>query len=240
MKPFVDALRERLAGGGPPAPVADEADSPAGLSPWQPPVGEIDPAAPLPPGALEADRPAAVLVPLYRDAGRWHLLFIKRTHTVPEHPGQVAFPGGRADPEDRDRLDTALRETEEEIGLKRRDVEVLGTLPARSTSTGYDVTPVVGVFPWPYELVLSAHELSLTFGVPLAWLADPAHLEVRTWNHPRRGPNTRVHVFRYGEHVIWGATAHILKDFLELARPILPPTVRPQRCNSGPPPAGRP
>jgi len=112
-------------------------------------------------------RPAAVLIPLYREDGEWRVLFTERTHTVEDHKGQVAFPGGRVDDGDASRVDTALRETEEEIGLKRADVAVLGQLDELLTVTQYRVTPVVGVFPWPYPFVLSAHELSEVFGVPL-------------------------------------------------------------------------
>ena len=96
-------------------------------------------------------RPAAVLVPLLQAEGEWRLLLTQRTHTVESHKGQVAFPGGRVDPEDESRVATALRETEEEIGLPRDRVRVLGQLDELLTVTQYRVTPVVGVVPWPWD-----------------------------------------------------------------------------------------
>jgi 8-oxo-dGTP pyrophosphatase MutT (NUDIX family) len=161
-------------------------------------------------------RPAAVLIPLYQHDGEWHVLLTERTHTVAEHQGQVAFPGGKTDPTDKDRIETALRETAEEIGLPPERVEVLGTMPEFLTSTGYHVTPVAGVIPWPCDLNLSAAELARVFGVPLRWVADPAHLTIEMWEHPGKGPGTPVYFFRYGEHTIWGATARMLHAFVEI------------------------
>ncbi len=166
-------------------------------------------------------RPAAVLVPLYRDGGEWHVLFTERTHAVEDHKGQVAFPGGRVDEADTSRVDTALREAEEEIGLKRSEVTVLGQLDELLTVTQYRVTPVVGVFPWPYPFVLSTAELSEVFGVSLAWLADPAHREIQ-WREPIvSGPKIPVYYFRYQAHTIWGVTARMLVNFLEVIEPLL-------------------
>lgn len=166
-------------------------------------------------------RPAAVLIPLYREDGEWRVLFTERTHTVEDHKGQVAFPGGRVDDGDASRVDTALRETEEEIGLKRADVAVLGQLDELLTVTQYRVTPVVGVFPWPYPFVLSAHELSEVFGVPLRWLADPAHCETQYREPITTGPRIPVYYFRYQGHTIWGVTARIVVNFLQFVKPIL-------------------
>jgi 8-oxo-dGTP pyrophosphatase MutT (NUDIX family) len=169
-------------------------------------------------------RPAAVLVPLYASDRRWHVLFTERTHTVEQHKGQVSFPGGRVDEEDASRVETALREAEEEIGLRREDVRVLGQLDELLTVTQYRITPVVGVFPWPYPFVLSTAELSEVFGVPLRWLADPANLAVKLHDHPLRGPQIPVYYFYYPGHTIWGATARMVLDLLEVLRPLLPPS----------------
>lgn len=166
-------------------------------------------------------RPAAVLVPLYRDGGEWHVLLTQRTEAVETHKGQVAFPGGRAEPDDATRLETALREAEEEIGLKRGDVAVLGQLDELLTVTQYRVTPVVGVFPWPYEFVLSTTELSSVFGVPLRWLADPAHLVTQHREPMAPGPKVPVYYFYYGDYVIWGATARMLLNLLDIVKPLL-------------------
>jgi 8-oxo-dGTP pyrophosphatase MutT (NUDIX family) len=164
-------------------------------------------------------RPAAVLVPLYLAGGAWHVLFTLRTHLVETHKGQVSFPGGRADAEDATRVDTALREAEEELGLRRQDVTVLGTLDELLTVTQYRITPVVGTFAWPYPFVLSTHELSAVFGVPLAWLADPANLEVRHREAIVPGPPVPVYYLHYEGYTIWGATARILLNLLEVIGP---------------------
>jgi 8-oxo-dGTP pyrophosphatase MutT (NUDIX family) len=164
-------------------------------------------------------RPAAVLVPLYEQAGEWHVLFTLRTEHVETHKGQVSFPGGRVDPEDETRVDTALREAEEEIGLRQSDVTVLGQLDALLTVTQYHITPVVGVFPWPYEFVLSLRELSAVFGAPLRWLADPANLEIRYREPLAPGPRIPVYYLHYESYTIWGATARILLNLIE----VLPP-----------------
>ncbi len=166
-------------------------------------------------------RPAAVLVPLYRDGDQWHALFTERTELVETHKGQVSFPGGRVDPGDTSRVDTALREAEEEIGLRREDVTVLGQLDELLTVTQYHITPVVGVFPWPYRFVLSEAELSEVFGAPLAWLADPANLEIQMREPIIPGRKIPVYYLRYQGHIIWGATARILLNLIEVARPLL-------------------
>lgn len=176
------------------------------------------------PGAVRAEwdaRPAAVLVPLYRNEDAWHVLFTQRTHLVETHKGQVSFPGGRVDPEDADRTATALREAEEEIGLRRDDVTVLGQLDELMTVTQYRITPVVGVFPWPYGFVLSEAELSAVFGVPLAWLADPTNLEIQYREPMAPGPKVPVYYLHYGQYTIWGATARILINLLDVLKPTL-------------------
>jgi 8-oxo-dGTP pyrophosphatase MutT (NUDIX family) len=169
-------------------------------------------------------RPAAVLVPLYHAEDEWHLLFTERTHTVEDHKGQVAFPGGRVDEGDADRVATALRETEEEIGLQREKVRVLGVLDELLTVSLYRVTPVVGVFDWPASFQISTDELSEVFGVPIRWLADPANLEVQYREPPPYLPlrgKIPVYYFRYGGHTIWGVTGRIVVNFLEIAQPLL-------------------
>lgn len=166
-------------------------------------------------------RPAAVLVPLYRDAGEWHILFTQRTELVETHKGQVSFPGGRVDPGDRDRVETALRETEEEIGLRREHVTVLGRLDELLTVTQYRILPIVGTFDWPYRFVLSQAELSAVFGVPLRWLADPQNLEIQYRDPIVPGPKVPVYYLRFDGYTIWGATARILLNLLDVLRPLL-------------------
>jgi 8-oxo-dGTP pyrophosphatase MutT (NUDIX family) len=166
-------------------------------------------------------RPAAVLLPLYQNDGEWHVLLTERTQTVEDHKGQVALPGGRVDPGDVDRVDTALREAEEEVGLKREHVTVLGQLDELVTVSQYRITPVVGVFAWPYPFKLSMSELTEVFGVPLRWLADPAHLETRQRHPLVPGRPMDIYYFHYPNHLVWGVTARILLNFLEVAQPLL-------------------
>jgi 8-oxo-dGTP pyrophosphatase MutT (NUDIX family) len=162
-------------------------------------------------------RPAAVLIPFLRIEQAWHLLFTRRNSALPEHSGQVAFPGGRADPEDPDLDTTALREAYEEIGLLPADVRILGRLYDFLTITNYLVTPIIGVIPWPYPLRLSAEEVSAVFTIPLDWLADPANREERLRSLPAPyDPIPVVYFHPYGGEVLWGASATFTLALLEV------------------------
>jgi len=161
-------------------------------------------------------RPAAVLVPFYEHDGQWHLLFTERTHEVEEHKGQVAFPGGGRDPGDSSTVETALREAEEEIGLQRADVAVVGQLDELLTLSRWRVTPVVGVIPHPYDFAVNPRECTCVFGVPLRWLTDPANLEGRRRPSPTDGSELEVYCYReYEGHLLWGVTARIVRMLLD-------------------------
>jgi len=121
----------------------------------------------------EPPRVAAVLIPLLIRDNAWHILYTRRNANLPEHSDQVAFPGGRSDPEDTNLEMTALREAQEEIGLEPKDVQILGRLHDFLTITNYQVTPIAGVIPWPYNFQLAIHEVTRVFTIPLKWLADP-------------------------------------------------------------------
>ncbi len=160
---------------------------------------------------------AAVLVPLFYEARSPHVLFIKRTETVTHHKGEISFPGGTRDPEDEDLLRTALRETHEEIGVKPEDVEVVGELDEIVTMSDFLVTPFVGFIPYPYPFRLNPTEIEELVPVPLeAFLWDE-----RWWKEKRRyGKKEReVFIYQWGPHQIWGATARIMRGFLELLFP---------------------
>jgi 8-oxo-dGTP pyrophosphatase MutT (NUDIX family) len=173
----------------------------------------------LPQMLTEPPRPAAVLAPLLRVDNEWRLLFTRRNSGLPEHSGQVAFPGGRADPEDQSPEHTALREAFEEIGLKPEDVHVLGRTANYLTITNYLVTPVIGVIPWPYLLRPAAEEVSRVFTIPLRWLADPANHEERLRELPTPfGSATVIYFQPFDGEVLWGASARITLNLLRILK----------------------
>jgi len=157
---------------------------------------------------------SAVLVPLLYKDGEWHVLVTRRTEGVEHHKGQISFPGGACEVGDRDKLATALRETSEEIGLPPVSVEVLGMLDDVITVTGFVITPVVGIIPYPFAYQLNRREVAETVEVPLSFLADPTHL--RTDQREWQGQVRKVLLWDYGSHLIWGTTAQILKGLLDL------------------------
>ncbi len=161
-----------------------------------------------------AYKAAAVLVPLIAREGEESLLFTKRTDHLHHHPGQISFPGGRVEAGDASPVETALRETEEEIGLHRRHVELLGALPDYLTGTGFRVTPVVGVVRPPFELTLDAFEVAEAFEVPLAHFLDPANHEAHSIVH--EGRLRTFHAMPYQGYFIWGATAGIIMSLYRL------------------------
>jgi 8-oxo-dGTP pyrophosphatase MutT (NUDIX family) len=157
---------------------------------------------------------AAVLVPLFRKGEDCHLLFTKRSEQVKYHKGEISFPGGVVDEEDAELERTALREAFEEIGLKGEDVQIIGVLDDIVTITEFIVTPIVGLFPYPYPFKVSEVEISELIEVPLASLLDEDCFSER---EIFRGDRKEVvYAYQYGNHVIWGATARILKQFLDL------------------------
>jgi 8-oxo-dGTP pyrophosphatase MutT (NUDIX family) len=163
--------------------------------------------------------PAAVLVPLLKVEDTWSVLYTRRTDSVETHRGQVSFPGGRIEPGET-AVEAALREGEEELGLRPQDVNVLGQMDSLLTVTQYEVTPIVATIPWPYTLQPQPEEVAAVFHVPIAWLADPQNLEQR-WRDPvAEGPPVPVYFFRsYQGEIIWGATARITLDLLDLLGP---------------------
>jgi 8-oxo-dGTP pyrophosphatase MutT (NUDIX family) len=163
--------------------------------------------------------PAAVLVLIYEHAGDYHVVFQKRTDQVRDHKGQISFPGGASDPGDESLLFTALRETQEEIGVRPEDVDVLGELDEMVTVSNYRVTPFVGwLSHYPYEWQFSDEEVAYLLEVPLSHLLNPATLVP-----DRRTINGRDYVFasyEFGEDLIWGATARMLGNFLDICQAV--------------------
>ena len=158
-------------------------------------------------------RPAAVLVPLTERADGLNMLLTERTHTVTDHPGQVAFPGGMAEPEDPDLLATALRESHEEIGLRPEQVEVVGYLPPQAVISGYAVLPVVGFYAKDFVPSSDPREVAGVFEVPLGYLQDQANL-IRI-DRERNGIVLPTYEYHYDGHRIWGATALMIRMFIE-------------------------
>jgi 8-oxo-dGTP pyrophosphatase MutT (NUDIX family) len=162
---------------------------------------------------------AAVLVPLLCKEGEWHVLVTQRTQTVEHHKGQMSFPGGTCDFGDADLRATALREAEEEIGVPPEAVEVLGALDDFQTITSFVVTPFVGVIPHPFAYRLNSHEVEAVVEVPLSFLRDAEHLRVERLEHEGRVFEVLFWDYSLDLHTtytIWGATARILKGFLDL------------------------
>jgi 8-oxo-dGTP pyrophosphatase MutT (NUDIX family) len=195
-----DALRTRLA--APPA--------------WRPEMTGDEKLALLP----RPPRPASVLIPLVVRNDDVSVLLTRRTSHLHDHAGQISFPGGRADAGDRDAIATALRESQEEIGLAPEAVDVIGTLPLYITITAYRVTPVVALIEREFSLTLDDFEVEEAFEVPLSFLMDPA-------NHERRriemGSVSRAfYAMPYADpraakrYFIWGATAAMLRNFYHL------------------------
>jgi len=153
---------------------------------------------------------SAVLVPIYCRDGEGHLVFTKRTERVTVHKGQISFPGGAYSEGDGTLLGTALRESAEELGIAPETVRVLGQLDDIITTSGYIISPYVGIIPWPHQFRVNAAEIQEVIEAPLASL-----LSVRRRRQETIGGRPRsCYTYRYQEHLIWGATAAILTQLL--------------------------
>lgn len=157
--------------------------------------------------------PAAVLVPIVlRDEGQTVLL-TQRTAHLRDHGGQISFPGGRVEADDLSPTHTALRETEEEIGLLGERIEIVGFLPEYRTGTGFRVTPVVALVHPPFELQPDPFEVAEIFEVPLDFLLDPANHQRHSLHY--RGELRNYFAMPYGDYFIWGATAGMIRSLSE-------------------------
>ena len=177
---------------------------------------QVFPRQTIPLGSL---RPAAVLVPLFQRNGNDHLLFTERTAHLEHHAGEISFPGGGHDAGDNDLTVTALRETEEELGIPMSQVDLLGRLDDFYSIHGYHVIPYIGEIPSPDNLRHDPFEIAGTFEAPLDYFRNPAIHRVEDWRH--RGRTHRVDFYEFEEHVIWGLTAAILRQFLETTTDLL-------------------
>jgi 8-oxo-dGTP pyrophosphatase MutT (NUDIX family) len=159
--------------------------------------------------------PSGVLIPLFFKGGQFHVLFARRSDEVNFHKGQICFPGGTRQPYDSSLLQTGLREAKEEIGLKAKDVEILGELADSATrTTGYVISPFVAFIPYPYPFKLNHKEVEQVFSIPLSALMNEANF--RQDYYPTENKSGPGYAYEYGGHIIWGATARILKQLIEL------------------------
>ncbi|RJG20587.1 CoA pyrophosphatase [Massilia cavernae] len=161
---------------------------------------------------------ASVLIPLVQRPEGLSLLLTQRTDHLSSHAGQISFPGGRAEEGDASAIDTALRETEEEIGLGRSHIDILGALPDYVTGSGYRVTPVVGLVTPPFELAPDPNEVADVFEVPLPFLMDGMNHQRLSVELPEGAGRRHFYAMAYGRHFIWGATAGMLRNLFHLLR----------------------
>ncbi len=157
---------------------------------------------------------SAVLLLLYPKEGEYCVLFNKRSMVVEFNKGEYCFPGGSKDPEDADLVATALREAHEEMGILPKDITLLGELSETNTAAGFRIHPYVGTIPYPYRFNPSSVEIAEVVEVPVRHLLDKGNFtqEMRM----RLGVNTLMTTYTYGEHRIFGATARILRQFLDI------------------------
>lgn len=158
-------------------------------------------------------RQAAVLIPLLQRGVDLTILLTQRSHELPQHRGQIAFPGGKIDPGDPTAESAAIRETEEEVGAAREKIEILGKLPLYQTGTGFIITPIIGYLSPPYEFVKEAGEVEAIFELPLGFMLDLENFERRSVTF--EGLAREFWALPYENYFIWGATAAILRDLAE-------------------------
>ena len=175
--------------------------------------GDLAPRGADPPMAYTL---AAVLVPLIDHAGGMTVLLTRRTEHLKSHAGQISFPGGRMEAADPTPEDTALRETEEEVGLTRDAIRLVGRLGVRETGTGYKVVPVVGLIDPPLALIPDPSEVAEVFEVPLDFVLDPANHRLESTDV--RGVEREFHVMLYNGYRIWGLTARLLVTLAEVIK----------------------
>jgi 8-oxo-dGTP pyrophosphatase MutT (NUDIX family) len=158
---------------------------------------------------------SAVLIPMYKNSGQYYIVFTKRTTKVKTHQGQISFPGGMQDKGDKTLRDTALRESVEEIGLRRGDARIIGELDDEITTTSnFIVTPFVAMIPWPYHFTPSKDEVDKIISVPVAVLRDKNCRKPET--EILDGKKVQSFAYYYQGTRIWGATARILYKLLEI------------------------
>lgn len=161
-------------------------------------------------------RPSAVILPLFQKDTQFNLLFTRRTDEVSHHKGEISFPGGAVEPSDKDLQSTAIRECFEEIGLMEKDIHIIGTLDDQRTLSSFLITPFVAISPYPYPFVVNTREIAELIEIPLEALTDQAVTHNDTRFH--KGKPYPIYSYRFEDHCIWGATARILKQLLDIIK----------------------
>ena len=159
---------------------------------------------------------AAVLIPLFLRNSSWNVLFTRRSQTVQDHKGQVSFPGGAFEWLDKDLEATALRETEEEIGISPEQIKILGRMNPFPSISNYLITPVVGLLEYPYKIKISVEEVDKVFTIPLNWLADKRNYEERDYLRSNNSIEKVLFYKEYEGELVWGITARILTRLLNV------------------------
>lgn len=159
-------------------------------------------------------KPAAVLIPIFFKQKQAHILFTKRTDYVEHHKGQISFPGGSRDVSDGSLMLTALRETEEEVGIKSNDVTILGKTDVFLTNTHFLITPFVGFYKYPYPYNINDGEIDRLIEIPLAHFFNHTIFAIKSFE--KDGYRWKVHYYKYGKELIWGITGFLLSNFLSI------------------------
>jgi 8-oxo-dGTP pyrophosphatase MutT (NUDIX family) len=159
---------------------------------------------------------AGVVVPFLYHNGEWYLLFTQRTNHVKNHKGQVSFPGGMAEPQDKYIFDTAIREAREEIGLFKENFRIFGLMQGMKSLSGYYIYPVVGQIIEPFVYTLEKQEVESVFTVPIRWLSNPAHWVEKDYQRENGSTEKVIFYQEYDNHIIWGITARITIDLLQI------------------------
>ena len=151
---------------------------------------------------------ASVLIPILTFKKDLEILLTKRSNNLKNHPGQIAFPGGKKDQSDTSPIETALRETQEEVGLNPKNVEIIASLPSHKTATGFVIKPYLGLINQPFSETLRQGEVDEIFTVPYEYILNEKNFSIQTrkWNGSQRS----YYVVPYGPYYVWGATARIL------------------------------
>jgi len=160
-------------------------------------------------------RAAAVLIPIFFKDNQAYLLFTKRTDYVEHHKGQISFPGGSRDAEDPDLRHTALRETEEEVGIKPADITIVGRTDIFLTNTHFLVNPFVGFFNYPYPYEINNGEIDRLIEAPLTHFINKNVFEIKPFK--KSGYTWQIHYYKFNEEMVWGVTGFLLSNFLSIA-----------------------